>query len=149
MANPRAQSYLERAREAAAKREWTLAEGFERQAAAELDRAEDPGLRARLAEISGERAMRQGDYKTAIEATERALAGPVRRGPGELVVLRHRLGLARANLGDHEGAIAAFHTALVDAPAQLAPTLRQALWRSEQALQHAHGEPPGPPRAVV
>jgi SpoVK/Ycf46/Vps4 family AAA+-type ATPase len=151
MANPRAQSYIERAREAAAKREWTLAEGFERQAAAELARAEDPGLRARLAEITGERAMRQGDYKTAIEATERALAGPVRRGPGELVVLRHRLGLARANAGDHEAAVAAFHTALVDAPAQLAPTVRQALWRSEQALQRERtgGEAPPPPRPAV
>jgi tetratricopeptide (TPR) repeat protein len=135
MANPRAASYVERAREAAAKADWGLAEGFERQAAAELERADDPGVRARLDEVTGERAMRQGDYATAIEATERALAGPVRRPPGELVVLRHRLGLARANIGDHEGAIAAFQEALAGAPDRLAPTIRHSLWRSQQALR--------------
>jgi stage V sporulation protein K len=149
--NTRAQSYLERAREAARKREWALAEGFERQAASELARADDLGVRARLAEVTGERAMRQGDYKLAIEATERAIAGPAHRPPGELVVLRHRLGLARANLGDHEGAVTAFRAALVDAPLQLAPTVRQSLWRSERALKGgtAAGEPPPAPRPVV
>src|SRR4051794_18924867 len=135
MANSRAASYLDRAREAATKADWAMAEGFERQAASELDRADDPGLRARLAEVTGERAMRQGDYRTAIEATERALAGPVRRPSGELVVLRHRLGLARANTGDHQGAFAAFEQALQGAPDRLAPTIRHSLWRSQQALQ--------------
>jgi SpoVK/Ycf46/Vps4 family AAA+-type ATPase len=151
MANTRAQSYVERAREAATKGEWALAEGFERQAASELERTDDAGVRARLAEVTGERAMRKGDWKAAIEATERALAGPAHRPAGELVVLRHRLGLARANLGDHEGAIAVFRAALIDAPLQLAPTVRQSLWRSEKALERARtgGEAPPAPRPVV
>src|SRR5829696_9263599 len=149
MANSRAASYLDRAREAAAKADWALAEGFERQAASELARVDDAGLRARLDEVAGERAMRQGDYRGAIEATERALAGRVRRPIGELVVLRHRLGVARANIGDHEGAVAVFQEALKDAPERLAPTLRHSLFRSEQVLRRGpDGVSEPPPRST-
>src|SRR5829696_6041489 len=149
MANSRAASYIDRAREAATQADWALAEGFERQAASELARVDDPGLRARLAEVAGERAMRQGDYRGAIEATERALAGPVRRPIGELVVLRHRLGVARANIGDHAGAVAAFEEALKDAPERLAPTLRHSLFRSQQVLRGPGGASAPPPRPAA
>jgi hypothetical protein len=95
--------------------------------------------------------MRQGDWTGALEATERALAGPPRRSAGEVVVLRHRLGLARAHLGDHEGAIAVLRTALADAPVQLVPTVRQAIARSEKALagERSGVAPPPAPRPVT